>query len=223
LTPQNFDQKPRFSIEIRSDVVCPWCYIGKRRLEAALERFTRRDAVSLMWRSFELNPNAPKTSTETSREMLARKYGVSLEQADAMQSRVAGLAAQEGLKYRLDLTRPENSFDAQRLLHFAKTHDLQDEMKERLFAAYFTEGASIGDRETLIRLAKEVGLEGREVEAALEGGSFADDVRADEEQAVRLGISGVPFFVFAEKFGVSGAQPVETLLEVMERAWGEDG
>jgi predicted DsbA family dithiol-disulfide isomerase len=155
--------------------------------------------------------------------MLARKYGVSLEQADAMQSRVAGLAAQEGLKYRLDLTRPENSFDAQRLLHFAKTHDLQDEMKERLFAAYFTEGASIGDRETLIRLAKEVGLEGREVEAALDGGSFADDVRADEEQAVRLGISGVPFFVFAEKFGVSGAQPVETLLEVMERAWGEDG
>jgi predicted DsbA family dithiol-disulfide isomerase len=155
--------------------------------------------------------------------MLARKYGVSLEQADAMQSRVAGLAAQEGLKYRLDLTRPENSFDAHRLLHFAKTLDLQDEMMERLFAAYFTEGASIGDRETLIRLAKEVGLEGREVEAALEGGSFADDVRADEEQAVRLGISGVPFFVFAEKFGVSGAQPVETLLEVMERAWGEDG
>jgi predicted DsbA family dithiol-disulfide isomerase len=215
-------RKTEMAVEIWSDVVCPWCYIGKRRLEAALARFSRQDAVSLRWRSFELNPDAPRTSPETSRAMLARKYGVSLEQADAMQARVTGLAAQEGLAYRLELTRPESSFDAHRLIHFAAARDRQDAMKERLFRAYFTEGASLGDASTLIRLAEETGLDGREAGDALEAGLFADDVRADEEQAIRLGIRGVPFFVIAGRYGISGAQPAETILEALEKAWGDE-
>jgi predicted DsbA family dithiol-disulfide isomerase len=208
-------------VEVWSDIVCPWCYIGKRRLEGALARLPDPDAVTVLWRSFELNPGAPGTSPETTREMLSRKYGVSLEQADAMQARVTTLAAQEGLKYRIELTRPENSFDAHRLIHFAASHDLQGAMKERLFSAYFTEGVPLGDRNALIRLAEEVGLEGREAGAALEAGSFADDVRADEDRAVQLGIRGVPFFVIAGKYGVSGAQPVEVLLDAVERGLEE--
>lgn len=204
-------------IEVWSDIVCPWCYIGKRRLEGALARLPDPDAVTVLWRSFELNPGAPRTSPETTRAMLARKYGVSLAEADAMQARVTTLAAQEGLKYRIELTRPENSFDGHRLIHFAASRGLQGAMKERLFSAYFTEGVSLGDKDELIRLAKEVGLEGREAAEALEAGSFADDVRADEERAVRLGIRGVPFFVIAGRYGISGAQPVEVMLEAVEK------
>ncbi len=209
-------------LEVWSDVVCPWCYIGKRRLESALARFSRQDAVTVKWRSYQLNPGAAKTTDETTRTMLARKYGVSLEQADAMQARVTEVAAGEGLKYRLELTRPENSFDAHRLIHLADMHGLQDAMKERLLAGYFTEGASIGDRDTLIRLAKEAGMTGlieRAVVATLEGDAFADAVRADAAKATALGIQGVPFFVIAGRYGVSGAQPAETLLEAIEEAW----
>lgn len=175
----------------------------------------------MKWRSYQLNPAAAKTTTETTRTMLARKYGVSLEQADAMQARVTQVAAQEGLKYRIELTRPENSFDAHRLIHLADTQGLQDAMKERLFAAYFTEGASIGDRDTLIRLAAEVGLVGPEVVATLDGNAFADAVRADAARATALGIQGVPFFVIAGRYGVSGAQPAGVLLQALEEAWKE--
>jgi predicted DsbA family dithiol-disulfide isomerase len=217
--------KTSFLIEVWSDIVCPWCYIGKRRLEKALERLPDPDVVTVLWRSFELNPGAPRTSTETTRAMLARKYGVSLAEADGMQARVTALAAAEGLKYRLELTRPESSFDGHRLIHFAASQglqgDLQGVMKERLFSAYFTEGVSLGDREALIRLAEEAGLDGREAGKALEEGSFADAVRADEERAVRLGIRGVPFFVIAGKYGISGAQPVEVMLEAMEKGLRE--
>lgn len=209
------------NIEIWSDVVCPWCYIGKRRLETALSRFPHVDDVTVIWRSFELNPSAPKTSTESTRQMLARKYGVSLEQADAMQERVGGLAAQEGLNYRLELTKPESSFDAHRLLHFAKEYGRQDALKERLFAAYFTEGASLGDPETLIALAVDAGLEKQAVADVLARGDYAGAVRADREQAARLGIQGVPFFVITGSsgpFGLSGAQPAETILQALEKA-----
>jgi predicted DsbA family dithiol-disulfide isomerase len=225
LTPKNLDENGVFLVEIWSDVVCPWCYIGKRRLETALARFPRQDAVQVIWHSYQLNPSAPKHGTEaaleTTRTMLARKYGVTLEEADAMQTRVTSVAAQEGLKYRIELTRTENSFDAHRLIHLAATHDLQDAMKERLLAAYFTEGVSIGDRAELIRLAKEVGLVENEVVATLDGNAFADAVRADAARATSLGIQGVPFFVIAGRYGVSGAQPAEILLQAMEEAWKE--
>lgn len=207
-------------IEIWSDVVCPWCYIGKRRLERALEEIPDQDSVEIIWRSFELNPDAPRAAAENTRTMLSRKYGVSLEQADAMQERVAGLAAAEGLEYNLGRTRPENSFDAHRLIHLAKQHGRQGIMKERLLRAHFTEGQSIGNKDTLIRLANEVGLGERVIET-LEGDAFADAVRADEERAVRLGMRGVPFFLFDEKFAVSGAQPVEVFREALAEAGNE--
>lgn len=208
-------------IEIWSDVVCPWCYIGKRRFESALERFERRDAVEVVWRSFLLDPSAPRRPSETTREMLARKYGVTLEQADAMQARVVSLAAREGLRYRIDLTRHESSVDAHRLLHWSKAQGLQDALKERLFAAHFVEGLSISDAATLSRLAAEVGLDSGEASAVLAGDAFADAVRADIDRAVRLGIRGVPFFLVAERYGVSGAQPAETMLEALRTAWTE--
>lgn len=213
--------EPGLTIEVWSDVVCPWCYIGKRRLEAALSRFARQDLVTLVWRSYQLNPSAPKTTEETTRAMLARKYGVSLAEADAMQARVTGIAAQEGLDYRLELTRSENTFDAHRLLHLAKEHGLQDALKERLFAAYFTEGASLGDDETLTRLATEVGLDKNVVVEVLSRGDFGAEVRADAARATALGIQGVPFFVITGRsgpYGVSGAQPAGLILEVMEKA-----
>ena len=217
-------EKKELAVEIWSDVVCPWCYIGKRRFEAAFELFEHRDAVTVIWRSFELDPNSPRTADQTVREMLASKYGVSLAEADAMQERVAGMAAQEGLNYRLDLTKRTNTFDAHRLVHFAKAQNKQDAMKERLMKAYFMEGAAPGDPETLVALAAEVGLEaldGVDARAVVTGDAYAADVRADEERAVRLGIRGVPFFLAAGKYGASGAQPPEVLLGLLQRAWDE--
>lgn len=210
-------------LEVWSDVVCPWCYIGKRRLEAALEGFERRNAVSVVWRSFQLDPDAPREAGEPTREMLARKYGTTPEGADAMQARVAGIAKDEGLDYRLEKTRHVGTFDAHRLLHFAKTKELQGELKERLMRANFTEGLSVGDHGVLARLAAETGLDAAEAAAVLAGNTFAEDVRADIARAAALGIRGVPFFVFAERYGVSGAQTAETLREVMEKAWEEQG
>ena len=208
-------------IEIWSDVVCPWCYIGKRRFESALEAFERRDAVDVVWRSFLLDPSAPRVPSETTRAMLARKYGVSLEQADAMQARVTSLAAAEGLKYHIDLTRHESSVDAHRLLHLAKARGFQDALKERLFSAHFVEGLSISDAATLQRLAAEVGLDAGEASAVLAGDAYADAVRADIDRAVQLGIRGVPFFLVAGRYGVSGAQASETMLEALRTAWAE--
>lgn len=209
------------SIEVWSDIVCPWCYIGKRRLEKALSLFGHRDLVALTWRSYQLDPSSPKTATESTRVMLARKYGVPPEEADTMQARVAGVAAQEGLAYRLDATRSENSLDAHRLLHLAHQYGLQDALKERLFAAYFTEGASIGDTATLQRLAEETGLDSRKVATVLGGEDYMDAVRADQQQAARLGIQGVPFFVVTGRsgpYGLSGAQPAELMLRVLNKA-----
>ncbi|HEX2613841.1 MAG TPA: DsbA family oxidoreductase [Fibrobacteria bacterium] len=208
-------------IEIWSDIVCPWCYIGKRRFEAALERFERRDAVEFTWRSYLLDPSAPRTPSETTRAMLARKYGVSLEQADAMQARVKSVAAGEGLNYKIDLTRHESSVDAHRLLHLAKASGLQDALKERFFSAHFIEGLSISDAATLSRIAVEVGLKADEVSSVLAGNAYADDVKADIERAGRLGIRGVPFFLIAGRYGVSGAQSSDTMLEAMRTAWAE--
>ena len=209
-------------IEIWSDILCPWCYIGKRRLESALARFERRDAVEIVWRSFQLDPSAPPDSDETTRSMLARKYGVSPEQADAMQERVMRVAAEEGLRYRLEATHVENSFDAHRLLHLARDRggeNLQGDLKERLFAANFTEGLRIGSHEVLLRLAREAGLDADEAGATLASDRFADAVRADRAEADALGIRGVPFFVFDRKLGVSGAQPADVLLQALQEAF----
>jgi predicted DsbA family dithiol-disulfide isomerase len=204
------------TVEIWSDVVCPWCYIGKRRFEAALAGFPHE--VEHTWRSFELDPGAPPLREHSAAEHLASKYGMSVEQAQASHAQMTGLAAQEGLEYHLDRTRGGNSFDAHRLLHLAAAHGLQDEAKERLMRAYFTEGVAIGDREALVALATDIGLDPEEARAALDGDAYADAVREDEALAQRFGIQGVPFFVIDRRFGVSGAQPAELLVQALEKA-----
>jgi len=201
------------TVEIWSDVVCPWCYIGKRRFEAAAEQFGGE--VEVVWRSFELDPGAPAVREHTATEHLAAKYGMSVEQADASHAQMTELAAQEGLEYHFERARGGNSFDAHRLIHLAAAHGKQGEAKERLMRAYFTEGVPIGDREALVALGEELGLDAR---AALESDDYADAVRADEELARRIGIQGVPFFVLGRRYGVSGAQPAEVMLQALEKA-----
>ncbi|MBN8217225.1 MAG: DsbA family oxidoreductase [Spirochaetes bacterium] len=204
-----------------SDVACPWCYIGKRRLENALNDFEEREGVTLVWRSFQLDPQAPKQAGIPVAEMLAEKYGVSLAEAQAMNERVAGLAAEVGLEFRLDEVRYGNTFDAHRLVHFAAARGAQARMKERLFAAYFTEGEDLGDDAVLARLAEEIGLDGEEARAALSGEAFADEVLADRARAGELGIRGVPFYLIDEKLAISGAQPLATFTRALEKAWAD--
>lgn len=203
-------------IEIWSDVVCPWCYIGKRRLERALEE--AGEDVTIVWRSFELDPSAPTEPVERLDEALAGKYGTTVEEARDMMDRTARTAANEGLDLRFDLARRGNTFDAHRLLHFAAAHGLQCPMKERLFQAYMTEGTAISDREELARLADEIGLDADEVRAMLAGDARGDEVRRDQARAREIGIRGVPFFVFDGRLAVSGAQPPEVFARALEQA-----
>ncbi len=205
-------------IEIWSDVICPWCYIGKRRFEQALAAYPQRDQVKVIWRSFELDPGAPQQYPGTLEELLSRKYNVSAQQAAAMNARVTGLAQEVGLTYRLGQARPGNTFDAHRLLHYADTRGLGDRATERVMHAYFSEALPVGDRAALARLAPEFGLAEAEAQAMLESAQFAEEVRADEARAAALGVSGVPFFAFDGKFGISGAQPLETFTEALREA-----
>ncbi len=208
-------------VEIWSDVVCPWCYVGKRQFEQALSRFAHADQVELQWRSFELDPRSPARVGLPMSEVLQRKYGMTIEQAEQANQRMTALAAELGLEYHLDAVQAGNTFDAHRLVHLAARRGLGDAMEERLFTAYFTEGRSIGDHAGLVELATEVGLDPDDVSAALGGDDFAAEVRDDEARASSLGISGVPFFVIDEAYGVSGAQPADVLLGALERAWSE--
>ena len=209
------------TVEIWSDVVCPWCYIGKRRFEAALAAFEHADEVTVMWRSFELDQEAPKVAEGTATERLAAKYGMSLERAAQLHGEMTERAAAEGLEFRFDLARGGNTFDAHRLIHLAATYGHQAASKERLMRAYFTEGEPIADPETLIRVVAEVGVDPVEARDVLQTDRFAEDVREDELLASQLGIQGVPFFVLDRRYGVSGAQPPEVLVQALERAWGE--
>ena len=208
-------------VEIWSDVVCPFCFIGKRQFADALSRFEHRDDVEVRWRSFELDPSAPAVRTGDNVGRLAEKYGMSRADAQAAQHRVQASAARVDLHLDFDRVRGGNTFDAHRLLHFALRHDRQDELEERLFAACFHEGRAVGDRDTVRAIAVEAGLPADEVDAVLDSDDLATDVRADEREARALGISGVPFFVIDRAYGVSGAQGAETLLEALERAWSD--
>ncbi len=208
-------------VEIWSDVACPWCYIGKRRFESALAHFAHREQVEVTWRSYQLDPGAPRDPGKTVNEILAQKYGASLSQAAAMNERVSAIAAQEGLEYHLEHAKYGNTFDAHRLIHLAATHGLQHEAEERLFKAYFTEGRALGDAETLVQLASDIGIDADEARAVLRSDAYADEVQADKQRARAFGVSGVPFFAVDEKYGVSGAQSAELFGEVLERAWAE--
>jgi predicted DsbA family dithiol-disulfide isomerase len=211
-------------IEIWSDVVCPWCYIGKRRLESALAEFPHRDQVEVVYRSFELDPTAPQVGTESIAESLGRKYGGGLENARRMMARVDEIAAGEGLAFDYADATHTKTVDAHRLLHLA-LHEggprLQADLKESLLAAYFTRGESMGDHEVLAKAAVDAGLDPEQVDRVLASDRYADEVRADIAQARAYGANGVPFFVVDQRYGISGAQPVEVFAQTLERAWTE--
>jgi len=209
-------------VEIWSDIVCPFCYIGKRRYEEALAQLDYRDEVETVYRSFELDPNAPVKSDRDLHESLAAKFGISREQAKSMNDNVTEQARSVGLTYNLDQAVPTNTFDAHRLTHLAAKHGKMVEMTERLFKAYFTEGKHIGDRQVLVELAEDIGLDAAEVTEALDRSSYSDEVRADEREAAQLGIQGVPFFVINRKYAVSGAQPTEVFIRALEKARSEE-
>ena len=204
-------------LEIWSDVVCPWCYVGKRRMEAALARFEHGDEVHVTWRSFELDPRAPAVREGRYADRLATKYGLSVAEAQAMIDRMTKAAADEGIAFRFDIARPGNTFDAHRLLHLAAVHRVQDQLQERLLAATFSEGQAIGDHEVLVRLATDVGIDADEVARMLASDDYAEAVRSDERVAAELGITAVPFFVVDRAYGLSGAQPPEALCALLQR------
>lgn len=208
-------------IEIWSDVFCPFCYIGKRTFERALADFPKRDAVTVTWMSFQLAPDDPVDSDETLSERLARKYGTSVEQAVQMQAGVAARGAEVGLRLDLEHARVTNSFDAHRLIHLAREHGLQDAAEERFFRAYFSEAVHVGHRDTLIALAREIGLPEREAIAVLDSDRYADAVAADIRVGISLGLQGVPFFVLDRRYAVSGAQSPDVFAAVLARAWAE--
>ena len=209
------------TVEIWSDVVCPFCYVGKRRFENGLGEFEHRQEVQVTWRSFQLDPSARFVPGRSIYEYLAKSKGIALATSRRMHDRLADTAAELGLRYRFDTAVIANTFDAHRLTHLAKAHGRQEQVEERLFAAYFTEGRNLGDRETLAELAAETGLDPAEAREMLAGTRFADEVRADVMEAGELGADGVPFFLFNRAVSVSGAQPSELFLEVLRSIWEE--
>jgi predicted DsbA family dithiol-disulfide isomerase len=210
---------PIMQIEVWSDVVCPWCYIGKRRLETALERFPHRDEVEVLWRSFQLDPTVPEGRTFPTLPALAEKYGRSIDEMRLMQSRVEDTATGEGLHYDLANGTSGNTLLAHELLHLAAGHGKGGEMKERLLHAYFEESRSVFDVEALVPLAVEVGLGEADVREALSDRRHLSAVRGDAATAQALGATGVPFFVVDRKYAAAGAQPAEVLLQLLEKAW----
>ncbi len=208
-------------VEIWSDTMCPFCYMGKRRFERALGRFEHRGEVDVLWRSFQLDPSIENVPGRTLNEYLAERKGISVERTAHLHDRLTEEAKELGLAYNFDRVRVANSFDAHRLVHLASARGLQDAAEERLFRAYFTEGRNLADRETLVELGSAIGLDPEEVRRTLAGDSFSEEVRSDIREAEALGIEGVPFFVIDRTYAVSGAQPAELFLEVLEKVWAE--
>ena len=208
-------------VEIWSDPVCPWCYLGKRRFERALESFDHRDEVTVVYRSFELDPSAPPGVTTPTVERLAGKYGMTAGQAGEAQRQMEQRAAQDGLEFRMDGLRSGNTRDAHRLLHLAKAHGVQAELAERLHRAYFTEQASIFDHSSLTELGVQAGLDRDDVIRVLASQEYGDAVDTDEAMAQALGANGVPLFVIDRRYGISGAQPPEVIAQVLDQAWAE--
>jgi predicted DsbA family dithiol-disulfide isomerase len=206
-------------VDVWSDIACPWCYVGKRRLEAALADFEHRDEVQVRWHSFELDPSAPPEREGDNATNLASKYGMTREKALSALTGLTETAAADGLEFHFERARGGNTFDGHRLTHLALSYGLQDAMKERLMRAYLTEGELISDHATLRRLALDVGLPEVPVDELLAGDRYAEDVRSDEHTAGRLGINAVPFFVVDRSFGAAGAQSPEHLLEMLRHAW----
>ncbi len=214
----------KLRVDVWSDIACPWCYVGKRRLEAALATFPHSNDVEVAWRAFELDPTAPRERDRTPyAERLAQKYGSSLAQAQEMITRMVDVAQADGLDFDFERIRPGNTFDAHRVLHLAAERRVQGAVKERFLRGYLTEGEPIGDPETLVRLASSAGLDADEVRAVLTSDRFGAEVRVEEGRATELGIRGVPFFMVGGRYAASGAQPANVLLGALTQAWNELG
>lgn len=209
-------------IEIWSDIFCPFCYIGKRRFENALNKFSGKDKVEVVYRSFELSPDAPKVNNKSINETIAEKYGISVEEAKINNDGIIRQAAELGLEYNFDTLILGNSFDAHRLIHFAKDFNKMGEVKEALFKAYFTDSKNISDIDTLGDIAKSVGLDKEEAIKFLNSDKYKNEVREDEALARNYGITSVPTFVFNDKFKVTGAQPEDVFLMALNKALEED-
>jgi len=208
-------------IEIWSDVVCPFCYIGKKKLEKALAKFPQKEAIEIEWKSFQLNPDLKTNPSISTLEYLAESKGWSLEQAREISSQVVGMAESEGLTFNFENAVVANTKNAHRMIHLAKAAGKGGVMKERLLKAYFTEGLNIDDSKTLISLGKEIGLEEGSIKKLLESNQYEDAVDQDIYESRLVGVKGVPFFVLDRKFGISGAQPDEVFTQTLEKAWTE--
>jgi predicted DsbA family dithiol-disulfide isomerase len=214
---QTSKNKILMTVEIWSDVMCPFCYIGKRRFEAALAKFERRADVNVVWRSFQLDPTLKTDPTKSVVQSLAEKKGWSVEHTHQIMDNVINMAQSVGLHYDFDKAVVANSFDAHRFTHYAKTQGKQDAAEESLFKAYFTDGKNTADHNTLAELGASIGLDTAAVLAVLESGDFAASVQSDIEEAQELGIRGVPFFVFNRRYAVSGAQDESIFLQTMQQ------
>ena len=208
-------------IEIWSDMMCPFCYIGKRRFEAALAQFPHKDQIEISWKSFQLNPDLVTQPGKNIHQYLAEIKGWSLDQAKSMNGQVTDMAKEAGLLYDFDKAVVANTYNAHRLLQLAKTKGKGDQAEERMFKAYFTDGLNLDDAETLMKLGAEIGLEASEVQQVINSQDFAENVDHDIQEAAHIGVRGVPFFVIDRKYAVSGAQQPETFLGALNRAWDE--
>ena len=212
----------RLTVDVWSDIACPWCYVGKRHLEQALARFAEHGSVDVVWHAFELNPAAPRESDDGPyAERLAKKYGSSVGEAKQRIARLVDVARADGLSLDFERIRPGNTFDAHRVVRHALEVGQQDAVKERFLRGYLSEGEAIGRPETVLRLAVDAGLDADRVSAILSSDTHARNVRADEAEARRLGIDGVPFFVLGGRYGLSGAQPAELISKALGQAWAE--
>ncbi len=210
-------------IEIWSDVMCPFCYIGKRKFELALKEFPHRDEVEIIWKSFQLDPSIQTDTNKSAYQFLAERKGISNEQAIQMHSNVTNIAKEVGIEFNFEKAVVANSFDAHRFSHLAKQKGLQNEAEESLFKAYFTEGKNTADYNTLVQIGNEIGMDGEEVKQVLLNNEFADEVKHDINEAEQFGISGVPFFVFNRKYAISGAQSSDVFLQTLNKVWeGEE-
>ena len=210
-------------IEVWSDYVCPFCYIGKRLLEQSLEKTGYKEQAEVVFKAYELDPNAPKVSTEAIAESLARKYGTTVEAAKQMNQQVGERAKEVGLNYNFDTMKPANTFDAHRLAKFAEQQGKEAELSELLLQSYFIDGKELGRHEVLLELTDRVGLDRAEAEKVLKSDQYADEVRKDVNEAMQIGVRGVPFFVLNDKYAISGAQPAEVFENALRQVAEEEG
>jgi protein disulfide-isomerase len=213
----------KLKVEIWSDIMCPFCYIGKRHYEAALEQFTHANKIETEWKSYQLDPDIPREFSQQTNvyDYLAKRKGISRQQSEDMHKNVTQMAKDAGLDYHFDKAIVANSFRAHRIIQLAKTKGLGDKMEELFFRSYFTEGKDLGSDETLVEIGKAAGLSETEIRNELENNNFSEAVDTDIEEAYKIGVRGVPFFVFNRKYAISGAQPVEVFVDTLEKAYEE--